>query len=96
VEVVRIRRKVLFTLNEEVVKRKPSSKEKANLDSGIESAEDATNDMAVDTSTERSMNEHVEVTEKDLDQFFVDLPIDRQSRVVHPDLKEEALAILSA
>jgi hypothetical protein len=48
VEVVRIRRKVLFTLNEEVVKRKPSSKEKANLDSAdIESAEDATNDMAV-------------------------------------------------
>jgi hypothetical protein len=42
------------------------------------------------------MNEHVEVTEKDMDQFFVDLPIDRQSRVVHPDLKKEALTILSA
>lgn len=79
VELVRIRRKVLFSVDKGV-KQKPIYKK--NLDSDIESAEDATKDM----------NEHVEVTEKEMDQFYVDLPIDRKS---HSELKEEALAILS-
>jgi len=34
--------------------------------------------------------------EKDLDQFFIDLPSDYQSRVMDSDLKKEALSILSA
>ena len=100
VEVVRIKRKLLWTLDEGVVEQKPSdeNEEEAVLDSDIdsESAEDATKYMAVDTRSERGMNEHVEVTEKNLDQFFLDLPIDNQSRVVHSDLKKEALTILSA
>lgn len=89
VEVIRIRRNLLLI---EEVKRKPKPMKVVNLDS--ESAKDATKDMAVDTRTE-TMNEHVEVTEKEMDQFYVDLPADRQSRVVHSELKKEALAILS-
>lgn len=94
VEVVGIRREVLFTSKEAVVKQKPNDKEEEMiLDSGMESAEDATKSMAVDT---RGMIDYVDVTEKNLDQFFIDLPIDHQSRAVHSDLKKEALTILSA
>jgi len=97
VEQVRVRRKVLFTLKEGVVEQKPSNKEEEAIQaSDMKSAEEATKYMAVDTRSKKGMNELVEVTGKNLDQFFVDLPIDHQSRVVHPDLKKEALAILSA
>lgn len=97
VEVVRIRRKVLSTLNQMVVKQKPSNEKKeVNLDSNMGSTVVASKYRVVDTRSERGMNELVEVTEKNLDQFYIDLPIDRQSRVVHSDLRKEALAIFSA
>jgi len=35
----------------------------------------------------------VEITERELDQFFIDLPINHQT---HSDTKKEALTILSA
>jgi len=50
---------------------------------------------AVDTRSERGMNEPVKVTGRNLDQFYIDL-FDHQSRVVYSDLKKEALAVLSA
>jgi hypothetical protein len=99
VELVKIRRKVLFTLNEGVVKQKPrdEKEEEAILDSNMELAKVATNsNTGSETRLKRDMNEHVEATEKDLDQFFIDLPIDQQSQAVDSDLKKEALSVLSA
>ena len=98
VEVVRVKRRVLWTSDEGVVEQEPSaeSEEEATLDSDMESTEDVMNYMAVDTRSGRGYEkEHAEVTEKHLDQFFIDVPIDRQARVVHSDLKKEALAVLS-
>ena len=99
VEVVRVKRKVLWTPVQGVVEQEPSdeNEEEANLDSDTNSAEDATDYMAVDTRLERGYKtEHVEITERDLDQFFIDLPIDHQTRMLDSDLKKEALTILSA
>ena len=97
VEVVRVERKVLWTSDEEVVEQGPSdeNEEEAILDSDMESAEDAGKYTAVDTTSESGLTEHVKITEGDMDQFFIDLPID-QTRVVNSDLKKEALTILSA
>lgn len=96
VEFVKIRRKVLHTLEEGVVKQKPGDEkqeEEAIQDLDMESARDATKSG---TSSEGGMIKHLEITEKNLDQFFIDLPTDHQSRLVHSDLKKEALKALSA
>ena len=93
VEVVKIKRKVLWTSDEGVVEQKPGdeNEEETILDSEMESAEDATKYMAVDSRLD--MTEDVEITERELDQFFIDLPINHQT---HSDTKKEALTILSA
>ena len=97
-EVVRVKRKVLWTSEKGVMEPEPrdENEEETILDLDMESAEDATKYMAVDTRSEREhMTEHVEITERDLDQFFTDPPIDHQTQEVHSDLKKEALTILS-
>lgn len=96
VEVVRVRRKVLFTLEEGFVEKKPRSEnEEAILNPDMVSGEDATKSLAVDTISEGGMNDYEDVAEKNLDQFYIDLPTD-QSQLVHSDLKKEALNIFSA
>ena len=100
VEVVRVKRKVLWALNEQAVEQKQNDKNKedAILDSDMGSVEDVGvgEYIAIDTRPKRGYKtNHVEATEKSLDQFFVDLPVDHQTRVVHPDLKQEALAVFS-
>jgi len=92
VEIVRVKRKVLWTLDEETgeaaVEQEQINKEEegAILDSDTDSKKY----MAVDTRLEGGYRKHMEVTES-VDQFF----IDHQARAVHPGLKKEALAILS-
>lgn len=93
VEVVRIKNKVLWTSDEGVVDQEPSdeNEEEAILDSDMDSAENLMNYTSV---VKRGYEaKRVDVTRQDLDQFFTDLPADR---VVHSDLKKEAMAVLSA
>lgn len=87
---VRVKRKVLWTSDEEdgeAVEQERSNEEGegAILSLGL----DTGSGEKVDTREYRT--EH-EVTERSLDQFLTD---DHQVRTVHPDLKKEALAILS-
>ena len=70
VEVVRVKRKILWTSDQVVVEQEPSdgNEEEAILDWDTESVEDATKYMAVDTRSERGhTTKHVEVIERDLD-----------------------------
>lgn len=98
VEVVRVKRKVLWTFDEEAegaVGQEQSDKKKegAILDSNMK---DVTECTTADTSREgEHRSEHEEFPERELDQFFIDLPIDHQARMVHPDLRKEALAVFS-
>ena len=89
VEVIRVKRKVLWPFDEQDKKE-----ESAILGSDMKSAKHVT---TVNTRPRRGYwTENVEVIERDLDQFFVDLPDDSRTSEVHPDLRKEALAIFSA
>lgn len=97
VEVVRVKRKVLWSFDEEAggAEQEQSDKkeEGAILDLDMNSTEDVAKRTTIDTRAGRGhMTEHVA---PHLDQFFIDLPEDHRARVVHPDLKKEAWAIFS-
>lgn len=88
-EVVRIKRKLLWP-SDDAGEMQESDDGEGNmvLDS----------DMAVKkqmTVTRPERQHRTKISERALDQFFIDLPNDHQTREVHPDLKKEALAIFS-
>ena len=88
---VRVRRKVLWTSDEE--DGEAVEQERSNEDGeGAILSLDIGSGEKVDTRREREYRTENEVTERSLDQFLTD---DHQVRTVHPDLKKEALAILS-
>jgi len=90
VEIVSVKRKVLWSFDEEAggAVQEQSEKEEGAI---MKSTEDVTKYTTIDTRPKRGYwTEHVA-----LDQYFIDIPEDHQSRVVHTDLKKEALAIFS-
>jgi hypothetical protein len=82
VEVVSVKRKVLWPFDEQDKKE-----ESAILGSDMKPAKQV--------NTRGYWTEDVEDIERDLDQFFVDLPDEYQALEVHPDLRKEALANFS-
>ena len=91
-EIIKVKRKVLWSFDEEAggAVQEQSEKEEGAI---MKSTEDVTKYTTIDTRPKRGYRtEHVA---PHLNQYFIDIPEDHQSRVVHPDLKKEALAIFS-